>query len=110
VTLKLRWSNFQTITRARTLPEEVDTAAEIYDVVRVLFDKLAPERFRIRLLGVSMTALSVGPPARQTSFFGNPSTRLRRASGAVDALRGRYGFESVGPATLLDSPSRRRTT
>ena len=108
VTLKLRWSNFQTITRSRSLPEEVDTAAEIYEVVRALFEKLAPERFRIRLLGVSLTALAVGPPARQTSFFGNPSTRLRRASGAVDAVRGRYGFEAVGPATLLDSPGPRR--
>ena len=102
VTLKLRWSNFQTITRSRTIPEEVDTAAEIYEVVRALFERLSPERFRIRLLGVSVTTLSVGPPARQTSLFGDPSTRLRLASGAVDALRGRFGPEAVRPATLLD--------
>jgi DNA polymerase-4 len=102
VTLKLRWSNFQTVTRSRTIPEKVDTAAEIYEVVRALFEKLSSERFRIRLLGVSVTTLSVGPPARQTSLFGDPSTRLRLASGAVDALRGRFGPEAVRPATLLD--------
>ena len=105
VTLKLRWSNFQTLTRSRTLEEEVDTAAEIYEVVRALFEKLAPERFRIRLLGVSMGTLSAGPPARQTSLFGDPSHRLRLASGAVDALRGRFGPEAVRPATLLDPSS-----
>ena len=102
VTLKLRWSNFQTLTRSRTLPEGVDTAAEIYEVVRGLFEKLAPDRFRIRLLGVSLTTLSVGAPARQISLFGDPSNRLRLASGAVDTLRGRFGPEAVRPATLLD--------
>ncbi|MDQ3661884.1 MAG: DNA polymerase IV [Actinomycetota bacterium] len=102
VTLKLRWSNFQTLTRSRTLEEEVDTAAEIYEVVGALFEKLAPDRFRIRLLGVSTAALSVGAPARQTSLFGDPSHRRRLASGAVDSLRGRFGPEAVRPATLLD--------
>src|ERR687896_234641 len=65
VVAKVRFSNFKTITRSKTLPHEVDTAAEIYAVVRDLYLKLDPDRPRIRLLGVAVTGLSPGPPARQ---------------------------------------------
>ena len=46
-------------------PGELDTAAEIYEVVKDLYLKLDPERPRIRLLGVSVSSLAPGPPRRQ---------------------------------------------
>ncbi|MDQ3951726.1 MAG: DNA polymerase IV [Actinomycetota bacterium] len=104
VTLKVRWSNFQTITRSRTLPAEVDTAAEVYAVARELFAKLAPGNPRIRLLGVSVTSLAPGPPRRQLDLLGQRPGRAgwQEASAAVDSIRERFGASSVGPATLVD--------
>jgi DNA polymerase-4 len=103
VTLKVRFSNFQTITRSRSLPEEVDTAPEIYAVARDLYDRLGLQRPRIRLLGVAMTGLAPGPPRRQMDLFGGRDAgRVQEATRAVDSIRGRFGERAVGPATLLD--------
>ena len=103
VTLKVRFSNFKTITRSRTV-DEIDTGAEIYDVARSLYIKLDPDRPRIRLLGVSISGLAPGPPRRQMSLEGSrDSERSAEAARAIDAIRERFGRDAVGPATLLDS-------
>ncbi|MDQ3916602.1 MAG: DNA polymerase IV [Actinomycetota bacterium] len=104
VTLKVRWSNFQTITRSKTLSAEVDTAAEIYAVARELYEKVAPGAPRIRLIGVSVTSLAPGPPRRQLDLLGERSGRAgwQEASAAIDSIRRRFGASSVGPATLVD--------
>jgi DNA polymerase-4 len=104
ITLKVRYSNFKTITRARTLPEEVDTATEIYSVVRDLYLKLDPERPRIRLLGVSVSGLDAGPPRRQLDLLGDAEgPRWDEAARAVDDIRSRFGDAAVAPATLFTS-------
>jgi DNA polymerase IV len=101
--VKIRFSNFKTITRSKTLPYEVDTAPEIYSLVRSLYLKLDPERPRIRLLGVAVTGLSPGPPARQLDLLADISRPgWGEASSAIDAIRDRWGDRAVGPATLLD--------
>ncbi len=102
VSLKLRWSNFKTITRSKTLAEEIDTAQEIYQVAKDLFSSLAPDRPRIRLVGVSLTGLAAGPPSRQLGLFGEGGRARRDAARAVDHIRGRFGDRAVGSATLLD--------
>lgn len=103
VVAKIRFSNFKTITRSKTLPHEVDTAPEIYEVVRELYLKLDPDRPRIRLLGVAVSGLIPGPPGRQLDLL----TNLQRpgwseASAAIDSIRDRWGEGAVGPATLLN--------
>jgi DNA polymerase-4 len=104
VTLKVRFSNFKTITRSRTLEHEADTAAEIYDVARRLYTKLDPQRPRIRLLGVSVAGLAPGPPRRQLLLDRAQRSGWEEASRAVDDIRARFGERSVSPATLLDHP------
>ncbi|MGH2736382.1 MAG: DNA polymerase IV [Actinomycetota bacterium] len=102
VTLKVRFSNFRTVTRSRTLDYELDTAAEIYEVARDLYLKLDPERPRIRLLGVALGSLAPGPPRRQLELDAGGSPRWDEASRAVDRIRARFGESAVGPAALLD--------
>ncbi len=109
VTLKVRFSNFKTITRSKTLSVEIDTTPAIYEVARGLFDNLSRDRLRIRLLGVSVSGLSLGPPNRQLQLVaegdvGASATHQRwdDAAGALDSIRKRFGSGSVGPATLLD--------
>ncbi len=101
VTLKVRFSNFTTITRARTSAAEVDTAAEIYDVVRDLYLRLDPERPRIRLLGVTVSGLAPGPARRQLGLLDAKGHRWPEVSAAVDRIRDRWGHSSIEPATLL---------
>ena len=102
VTLKVRFSNFKTITRSRTLPEQVDTAADVYAVARELWEKLDPERPRIRLLGVSVSGLEPGPPKRQLDLLHSADRpRWDEAARAVDDIRSRFGDSAVGPAALI---------
>jgi DNA polymerase IV len=106
VTLKVRWSNFKTITRARTVEAEFDNAAEIYEAVRDLYLKLDPQRPRIRLLGVAVSSLAPGPPRRQLLLDDSGRSAWNEAAVAVDDIRRRFGEGAVTPATLLDGLGR----
>ena len=109
VTIKVRFSNFKTITRSRTLEQEVDTPFELYDVARDLYERLDPDRPRIRLLGVSVSGLIPGPPKRQLELLEGASgsagaERRARAADAMDDIRHRFGSEAVTQASLLKEP------
>ncbi|MFN2594323.1 MAG: DNA polymerase IV [Actinomycetota bacterium] len=102
VTIKVRFSNFSTITRSKTVEEEIDSAADIYSVAKELCEKVGLSRVRIRLLGVSMSGLAPGPPRRQLDLLAAPS-RWAGATTAIDSIRERFGSEAVKQATLLDA-------
>ena len=109
VTLKVRFSNFKTITRSRTLDEGLDTGGEIYEIARELYLGLDPDRPRIRLLGVALSGVAPGPPKRQLDLLGatpgGPAgPKWSEAAKAMDHIRDRFGDRAVGPATLLDAP------
>jgi DNA polymerase-4 len=102
ITLKVRFSNFRTITRSRTLAAAIDTTPEIYAIARELYLRLDPSRPRIRLLGVAISGLAPGPPRRQLDLLApGPGSRWAEASRAIDAIRTRFGDAAVGPATLM---------
>lgn len=88
ITLKLRYADFQTLTRGRTVAP-TNSEQEVYPVVQDLFRRGRARRLRLRLLGVALSNL--GFHAAQGRLFGD-DTRLR---GAVDSIRDRYGFDSV---------------
>ena len=104
VTLKVRYANFQTITRSKTLDGEIDTQTEIFEVSRALYLALQKGVQRIRLLGVTISGLEAGPPKRQLTLSEDPPQRLRwsDATKAVDSIRDRFGRQAVLPARLLD--------
>jgi len=109
VTIKVRFSNFKTITRSRTLEHEVDTPFEIYDVARELYLRLDPQRPRIRLLGVSVSGVAPGPPKRQLDLLEGSdgkvaAERRSRATDAIDDIRHRFGINAVTHASLLREP------
>ncbi len=58
VTLKLRYSDFKTVTRSFTLTQPVDEDYVILQTVLGLFRKSFTRRTRVRLLGVALTSLS----------------------------------------------------
>ena len=59
ITLKLRWSNFKTITRQKTVPGEIHKSIDIYKVAKtLLYENWKPGK-PIRLMGVSASRLGV---------------------------------------------------
>ncbi len=106
ISLKVRFADFTTITRARTLPQATDSGREIYEVARELFRKLGLQRARLRLVGVRAESLvSSGRVTRQLSL-GERESGWREADRAVDRASARFGSGSVRPASLVDPPGR----
>jgi DNA polymerase-4 len=110
VTMKLRHDDFRTVTRRRTLEVATDLDAEIYRVAREMFRSAfaeVRERNRgVRLIGVAATNL--GRSAEADLFEPPERTRLRQLTEAVDKVRGKFGFDSVTPGSLLELRRRRR--
>jgi DNA polymerase-4 len=106
LSLKVRFADFSTITRARTLSRPTDVGKDIYDTVRGLYDALGLQRVRIRLVGVRAEGLLDAADAPHQLLLGEPEHGRREAEVAVDTLRARYGSSAVRPARLVD-PDRR---
>ncbi len=102
ISLKVRFADFSTITRSRTLSRHTDVGKEIYDTVRGLYDALGLQRVRIRLVGVRVEGLADADTAPQQLLLGEPEHGRRDAEVAVDVLRARYGSAAVRPARLVD--------
>ena len=98
VTLKMRYSNFTTITRSKTVGGEIDGITSIYRVARDLLERDAARK-RMRLLGVSISNLRRWPASEQLSL--DPATPWSDAERALDGVRRRFGDESLKFGTLV---------
>lgn len=95
VSLKLRDSNFKTMTRSHTLNEATCEDHVIFDTVGGLFRKLFTRRTRVRLIGVALTSLTSGA-APQMELFENPgSKQWQKLYQGIDRIRDKYGFRSI---------------
>ena len=101
VSIKVRFADFATITRSRTLDVPTDVGQELYDTARGLFDALGLDRARIRLVGVRAERLVDAGSAPQQLELGAREYGRREAELAVDRAARRFGAGAVRPATLL---------
>jgi DNA polymerase-4 len=103
VTLKIRFPDFRTITRSATLPEPFSVSAEIARLALGLLEKVDVAG-GIRLLGVTVSNLTAGA-AHQESLFGQDPSEAQPIQTAIDAVRERFGHESLGTAAMVEPPS-----
>jgi DNA polymerase-4 len=99
VTLKVRFGDFRTITRSVTPPQPVDEGPALADAARRLLHEIDPTP-GVRLLGVTGTGL-VEAGTRQLTFDDVGQPDWQDASGAVDAVRERFGDTAIGPASAV---------
>ena len=101
ISIKVRFADFSTINRSKTLPLPIDSTHDVYEVVRQLYQALRIEKARLRLVGVSLENLSHGAPVQLV--LGEREIGWRQAEGAMDKARARFGRGSVRPARLIKS-------
>jgi len=101
ISIKVRFADFTTITRSRTLREPTDVSREIYETAVGLYDALGLQRARIRLVGVRMEKLLPVEQAPIQARLDEPDHGWRDADRAIDRASARFGSGAVRPASLI---------
>ena len=99
VVLKLRFGDFTTITRSRTLAEATDLGRRIYDEVCEVYEATGKQYARVRLVGVRVEQLSEGGGGQLGLW--DDDDGWREAEDVMDAVSARFGRGSVTQASLL---------
>ncbi|HVR34166.1 MAG TPA: DNA polymerase IV [Acidimicrobiia bacterium] len=100
ITLKVRTSDFQTVTRSVTRPDATNGDRDLFLTAVQLLDASDRGAKPIRLLGIGVSHLVSTEEAVQLVTTGDP--RWNDLDAAVDAIRRRFGDDAVGPAGLAD--------
>jgi DNA polymerase-4 len=101
VTLRVRFFDFTTISRARTLRDATDLTPEIYATAVDLFVALGLQRARIRLVGVRVEGLVDTATTCRQLVLGARERGWEDAEKAVDQVSNRFGPSAIRPATLV---------
>jgi DNA polymerase-4 len=104
VSIKVRFADFSTLTRARTLRESTDVGKEVYAAATALYDALGLQRARIRLVGVRVEGLVPASRSVRQLELGARDSGWREAEQAVDRAARRFGPGAVRPAALVNVP------
>ena len=102
ISIKVRFADFTTLTRAKTLGEPTDVARVVYDTARGLYDALGLQRARIRLVGVRVEGLADAEATPRQLALGGGGEEWRAAEQAADRAAARFGPGVVLPATLVE--------
>jgi DNA polymerase-4 len=107
VQLKLRYTDFTTITRAKSLDHATQIDIELFHTVRALFHEHRKAKSTIRLLGVHATSFESGEG--QLNLLAEEKTdRWRKALSTVDQIRNKFGADSVSLAAGMRNRFRER--
>ncbi|WFR68742.1 hypothetical protein P9139_14805 [Curtobacterium flaccumfaciens] len=98
VALKVRYTDFTTLTRSRTLAEPTDVAKRLHREAVELYDVLHRPGNRIRLIGVRGENLV---PAAASNALWDDDAPWRDTETTVDAVAARFGAGVLRPASLV---------
>jgi DNA polymerase IV len=101
VVLKLRFGDFTTITRSKTLADSTDLGRRIYEEIRQVYEATGKQSTPIRLVGVRMEQLTFEGDSLGAVGLWDDDADWREAETTMDALRARFGPASVTSASLL---------
>ncbi len=103
ISIKVRFADFSTISRSKTLPLPIDSTHDIYEIAKSLFLALNLDRARLRLVGISLDNLSEAAP--EQLLLGAREKGWREADTAIDRAKLRFGGGSVRPGRLIRKSS-----
>lgn len=104
VGLKLRWADFTTISRSRTVAHPFTSGHDLYTYAEELLTAELPLPSSVRLIGVRAESLEAGDSAMQLSIDGREE-EWAAAETAMDQARERFEGTVLGPASMLRPPA-----
>lgn len=105
VALKLRYADFSTVTRSRTVHAPLDSAQLLYAVAVQLLESLGDRSMTVRLVGVRAEHLEAAAQTSLQLSFDRRDDNWRAAEQALDRVTEKFGSKSLLPARLLDPGS-----
>lgn len=102
IALKLRFADFSTITRSRTVKTPVDSAQLIYAVAVQLLGSVGQRSMPVRLIGVRAEQLEESATTSLQLSFDRRDDNWRAAEQALDQVTQKFGSKSVLPARLME--------
>ena len=105
ITIKVRFADFTSVTRSKSLPSSTELATEIYATSKSLFEAMHLQRARIRLVGVRATGLVPTSESSVQLEFSNRDSGWREAEAAMDQVSLKFGNSAVKPARLIKPES-----
>lgn len=105
VTIKVRFGNFETITRSHTLDQQTDETRTIHDAARTLFDHWARSFQPVRLIGVGVSQLT-DAPATPGLFDTGHHEKERAVDRISDAIADKFGKDAITRASSLSAKPR----
>lgn len=103
VAVTIRGNDFRDRSHQRKLSEPTDGTTEIYEISKQLFAELWDGHTPLRLLGVSLTDVTREEDAQLTLFEDERKERARKLDRAMDAIRGKYGTDTIMRAAAIRS-------
>lgn len=104
ITLKVKYSDFVTVTRGKTVASGMDNAMMIYREGLGLLEKTEAGRRPVRLVGVSLSLLEEEGSGQADLFEEQRRRRISALDRAVDRIRERYGEYGMRRGTLVEGP------
>jgi DNA polymerase-4 len=105
VTVKIRYGDFETVTRSATLDHATDRTDEIAAAARSLFDAWARAFRPVRLIGAGVSNLT-DAPGQIGLFDASEAERRRAVDKATDAIASKFGKRAVQRASALHKQDR----
>lgn len=93
ISIKLRYSDFQTLTRSRTI-KPTDDDKIVFDTAWQLLDKAHTRRVAVRLVGVGLTNFSES--SEQEYLFEDAEIKRKKMFRAVTRIRDKFGYNAIG--------------
>ncbi len=101
VALKLRYADFSTVSRSKTVHTPVDSAQLVYQVASQLLASLGARPMSVRLIGVRLEQLETADGAALQLSLDRRDDNWRSAEQALDQVSRKFGGKTVLPARLL---------
>lgn len=106
VAVTIRGNDFKDRSHQLHLEDATDVTNEIYGVSKQLFSELWDRRTPLRLLGVSLTSITRDESEQLSLFQDVRSDRARKVDKAVDAIRKKYGSDTIVRAASIQTSQR----
>ncbi len=102
VTLKIKLSDFQLITRSRTLAEPFDTTEVLFNTGNKLLADLKPAR-KVRLVGIGVSNFAFGPSQLSFNSSIEETGRQERLDHALDQIHTRFCGGKIMRGRMMDT-------